>query len=125
MLDFQQKRKIRSAMYSRLSLGILLVVSVFFLHSTWGVYSKKRLSEEEKQLSLKNVEELRERSVDLKSKMEELDTEQGIEKEIRSRFSVAKEDEKIVVILEDNENKVSTSTTKDSFWQKIRDFFGF
>ncbi|MDQ5968987.1 MAG: hypothetical protein QG579_144 [Patescibacteria group bacterium] len=123
MLDFQQKRKIRSMAYSRVVIGILLLVVLFMAHSTWTVYKKKMASEEMKNISLQNVEDLRQRNKDLESKISRLDTTPGIEEEIRLKFNVVKGDENMVVIVEDEREETSATGTTTSFWQKIKNLF--
>jgi len=123
MLDFQQKRKARSLMYNKITLIILSVVVLIALHSTWSVYQKKRVSEEMKNISSGYVEELRVRSEELKSKIDRLDTEVGVEEEIRSRFSVVKERENMVVVVPNEEEPVSTTSSSKGLWAKMRHFF--
>ncbi len=123
MLDIQQKRKVRSVMYSRVTIGILFVIVLLVLHSTWTVYHKKSESEAMKAISQKNVEELRLRNEELTARIARLSTKPGIEEEIRSKFNVAKDNEKIVIIVPDNSEDVSTTSKKTGFFEKIRDFF--
>lgn len=123
MIDFQQKRKIRSVAYHKATLIILSILVLIFAHSVWGVYQKKRESEEMKNISLQNTKELRLRDEDLKMKIERLGTQTGVEEEIRSKFNVVKDGEKIVVIVEDQSSGLSASSSVTGFWQKIWDFF--
>lgn len=123
MLDFQQKRKVRSWMYNRLTIALLFVTFVFVAHSTWVVYRKKVESEEMMSVSLKNVETLRSRSADLQKKIDRLATAQGVEEEVRSKFSVAKEDENMVIIIQD-EVSTSTKVQKRTFWSRFVALFG-
>ena len=123
MLDFQQKRKVKSFMYNRVTLAVLLVVVLFVLNSTWSVYQKKRESERLKNVALGNVENLRGRNSELQVKIERLGTEVGIEEEIRSKFNVAKQEENVVIIVPKSETN-ATSTNSSSFWQKVKKFFG-
>ena len=123
MLDFQQKRKVRSFIYNRVTLTVLLVVVLFVLNSTWFVYQKKRESERLKNVALGNVENLRGRDSELQAKIERLGTEVGIEEEIRSKFNVAKQEENVVIIVPKSETN-ATSTNSSSFWQKVKKFFG-
>jgi cell division protein FtsB len=123
MLDIQQKRKVRAVMYHRMTLGLLFIVVLFALHSTWSVYQKKRQSEEMKDLSMRNIEELRKRDEDLKSKIDKLATATGVEEEIRSKFSVTKGGENMVIVVPYKGDEVATSTTELSFWGKVKKFF--
>lgn len=123
MLDFQQKRKVRGLMYSRITLGVLGLIVLLFLHSTWSVYKKKVESEQMKIATEQRVSELRYRDQDLKDKIARLDTDSGIEAEIRSKFSVAKENETMVVVVSDEVDKSSTTTQKLGFWQRFGRWF--
>ncbi len=110
-------------MYHRATLVILFVLFLLALHSTWSVYRKKIESEEMKLISLKQVEILRNREDELKSKIDKLATVYGVEEEIRSKFTVAKEGENMVVVIPDKETEVSTTSQKKSFWSIIKDLF--
>lgn len=123
MLDFQQKRKVRSYMYSKTTLVVIFLLVLIVMHSTWRVYEKKRTSEELKNISIQNTEELRTRSEELAIKINRLDTIPGKEEEIRSRFNVVKNNENMVVIVPREEEATSTQKKKEGFWVKIRQFF--
>lgn len=123
MLDYGQKRKVRSVMYHKATLVILVVLVLVMARSTWVVYQKKRSSEEMKNVSLQNVEELRSRNNDLTAKIERLGTQTGIEEEIRSKFSVVKERENMVVVVEDQNSEISTTSPKTGLWNLIKSFF--
>ncbi|GEM_PF-530529 len=123
MLDFHQKRKVRSVIYNRTTLVVLGILVLIVIHSTWVVYKKKKESESLKTISLNNVEELRKRDKELEARIERLSTTPGIEEEIRSKFSVAKQNENVVIIVSEEAKKASSTSKNDSFWQKIKDFF--
>lgn len=123
MLDFQQKRKVRSVMYHRVTLGVLSILVLVVLHSTWVVLKKERESENMKDISLTHVSELRQRSGDLQSKIDKLATVSGVEKEIRSKFSVAKDGENMVIVIPNNDSLQLATSSPVSLWQKIWSFF--
>ncbi len=102
MLDIQQKRKFRNVIYHRITLVVLFVLVVLALHSTWKVYLKKRESLMMKEASITRLTELNVRSEELESKIKKLGTTSGIEEEIRSKFSVAKSDENMVIIVRED-----------------------
>ena len=122
MLDFQQKRKIRRLMYHWVTLILLTILVLFTIHSTWVVYQKKRTSQEMKDISLQNVEELRLRNEELKWRIERLQTSPGIEEEIRSKFTVAKDKENMVIVVDNQSQNISTTSQKMGFWQKVWNF---
>jgi cell division protein FtsB len=125
MLDIHQKRKLRSFLYNRYTLSGLAIIFVLLLHSTWTVYEKKRASEEMRRLAEEKVDSLVQRKGDLEQKIERLSTEIGLEEEIRAKFGVAKEGEKVVVYVPNSEELSEKSNTKKSIWQRIKNFFHF
>jgi cell division protein FtsB len=95
------------------------------LHSTWTVYEKKRASEEMRRLAEEKVDSLVQRKGDLEQKIERLSTEIGLEEEIRAKFGVAKEGEKVVVFVPNSEELSEKANTEKSIWKKIKNFFDF
>jgi len=69
------------------------------------------------------VENLRARDAELSSKIERLKTEAGLEEEIRSKFTVAKNNENMVIVVEENNTNATNTAERASFWQKFLDFF--
>ena len=124
MLDLQQKRKVRSVMYHPATLVILSILVIIIARSTWIVYQKKTESEEMKNISLQNVEELRLRNSDLTARVQRLETSAGIEEEIRSKFNVVKGNENMVVVVPDDNSQIGTTSPKTGFWQKFWHFLG-
>lgn len=120
MLDFQQKRKIKSLAYNRVTLVILFIVVLLVMRSTWVVYKKKQSSQETRNLIQKNVEELRLRSEEIRQKISKLDTVTGIEEEIRLKFNVIKNDENVVIIVDEDNSVASTTDSSHGFWDKIK-----
>ena len=123
MLDFQQKRKLRSRLYNRWALGILGVVVLLAIHSTWGAYQKERESAKLLQMAETQSSELQNRQKELQDKIANMQTPQGLEEEIRSKFNVAKPNENVAIVLDSSDATSSLSATSTSFWQKILNFF--
>ena len=122
MLDSQQKRKLSHILYHKATLVILLLVTLFVLRSTWIVWQKKEESEALKETSLNYKNGLEVRDKELNSEINSLGTEVGKEAEIRSKFSVAKNGESVVVIVDDATNTQST-TTERNLWQRFLNLF--
>lgn len=117
MNRFIQKNR-RSKIYSLPVIVILLILVVFLARATWKAYSES--VETKKQVALMQAEfdEVYSRTNSLSQGLASLKTQEGIEKEIRKKFSVAKEGEQVVVVIEDN----ATPTTSDI--QENKGFFG-
>lgn len=124
MLDFQQKKKVRKVLYSRITIFLLLVVVIFLARATYNIYSKEKISGQDYATVLKNFNDLKQRSATLSLDINNLSTENGQEEEIRDKYSVAKPGETVVVVLNSTSG---TSTVSDgsnkSLWQKFLDLF--
>ncbi len=123
MLDIQQKRKLRFFMYHKFTLGALFLLVLVFVHSTWVVYKKKTESESLMNISKQRVSTLRNRESDLNEKISRLDTEEGIEEEIRSKFTVTKDSENMVVIVPNTDEATATVQKSTSLWSKFISLF--
>lgn len=125
LLDFQQKRRIKDFFYSKPFLMILILILIFSLVSTFKVFKKMSLSRSEMKKSEERLIELEAKRTDLLAKISNIQTEEGLEREIRDKFSVAREDEKVVVIVPDEEVEPVFIEYKKTIWQKIKDFLNF
>ncbi|MFA6341007.1 MAG: septum formation initiator family protein [Candidatus Paceibacterota bacterium] len=123
MLDFQQKRKLRQVIYSRAMLVLLLVLVVFLVHSTYGVYEKEKLSKEEYLSAKKTYDNLVAQESNLRVKIDKLGTESGLEEEIRSKFSVGKPGETVVVVVNNTSSTSQETGPSAGFWQGIIDWW--
>jgi len=124
MNEFEQKRKIRRILSSPFVLIPLVVILLFVIRGTWSIYGKNRSSLEELNLAEDRLARLQEKETELSGMIKKLNTESGVEGEIRERFQMAKEGEQEVVIVEPPESeKTAGGSSESSFWQKIRGFF--
>ena len=123
MLDIQQKRKFRNIIYHRVTLIVLALLVTLALHSTWRVYMKKRESVELVKTSSVRLAELEARNTELDAKIKKLDTVSGVEEEIRSKYSVAKESENMVIIVREETEATTTTRENTGLWSKIKTLF--
>ena len=120
MVDFQRKKNIRKVIYSRITIFVLFVVVVFLLRAVYDIYKKERVSFKSVASVEENYNDLKDRKNMLRSEIDRLNTDKGIEEEIRSKFSVARPGETVVVIVDNSSNTSTDSeSTGQSFWQKI------
>ena len=111
MRDFKRRMIIRSILYSPITAGILIVVIIFAAHSTIKVFGTYMTAKKEYAAALDAFTKLQKREASLKAKIEALETERGIEEEIRNKFGFAKEGEEVIVIVEPP-TTVATSSTR-------------
>ncbi|MDQ3089661.1 MAG: septum formation initiator family protein [bacterium] len=117
MRELQKKQILKRRMYSIPALILLLVLVLLTVRGTWQVLEKRAES-------IKYVEALEERSKILEERKRELDeevdyleTEAGIDEEIKERFNVAKMGEKVVIIV-DPKPIATTTLSEDVPWYK-------
>ena len=120
MLDFYQKRKLRSVMNARLTQVALLFVVGFL---AWQALERYTVAAE---MAGRRAEveapaiALQARKESLEAEVRYLQDERGIEAEMRRQFDIALPGEEVVVILEDEVPvevlPLSTSTESVSAW---------
>jgi cell division protein FtsB len=104
MFDFHQKRKLRSILNSPITQGVLLFL-VFM--AGWSAYVRFDIAMEMRERRIQEelqATALEARKETLEKQVEYLSSERGIEAEMRRQFDVALPGEKVVVIVnEENE----------------------
>lgn len=127
MFDFSEKRRIRRILYSRFTIALLLILLIFLLDALWGVYQKAHNASENKKRTVERLRVLEGREADLLASIEKLKTERGIEDEIRNKFSVVKEGEEMVVIVDLDAKNVENGghgfINPRDWWQKFLSIF--
>jgi cell division protein FtsB len=101
MREFSQKRKVRKFIFSVPVLIFLFIILFLVIKGSYGVYQKYSLTKSELENSQSDLVVLEDKKTNLENKIDRLQTETGIEREIRSKFDVAREGEKLIVIVED------------------------
>lgn len=132
-MDRRKKgRFVRRVFSSYVFIFLLLVILFFVGRGVWNVFAKYQAAEANNSETEERFETLQERKEALAREVERLDTEAGLETEIRERFNVAKHNEGVIYIVDSNDSQNSNSiqseerTEEDeekSVLQKIRSFF--
>ena len=124
MFDFHQKRKMRTVFTSRITQGILLVLSFLVMWSAYDRYLIARDMADKRSAEESEVLDLEERRATLGAEVEYLSNERGIEAEMRRQFDIARDGEQVVIILEDDDlgkstESSATNTTPARAWYKF------
>lgn len=123
-MDFHEKRKLKKILYSKLTLIILGIIVIWFSFAAWNMYKKERDTRLKRVEQKEILNELKTRKMSLSEEIERLNTEYGIEQEVRSKFEVGKEGEEMIVIVDNFEEKdINIKDAKKTFWQKIFNWF--
>ena len=119
MLDFQQKKQVKKIMYSRVTMVMLFVACLALGRAVYGIYGREQLSAADYAQVERQYNDLTSEQDMLNSQIGKLNTESGVEDEIRNKFSVAKPGE-VVVEMVDASSAPNVSTQDDgSLWSKF------
>lgn len=113
--------------YSPMMLVVFFCVLVLFIYNTVGLIKKERQTANRKELVQDQIESLNKRKSSLEGDISNLETEEGKEEIIREKYQVAKEGEKMVIIV-DNENNVDSLKEEEivdrhGFWNWVKRIF--
>lgn len=103
MREFSRKRQIWKKLYSIPFIIILFIILFFLVKGVWGIFKKSQYSERQKAAVESELVELQQKKQSIEERIHRLQTETGKEEEVRSKFDVAREGEKLIVIVEEEE----------------------
>lgn len=106
-------------MYSLPVLVVLLLMAVFISKGAYTILIKERQSAREAVALAEKIEVLADREEKLKYEVEKLETDRGIEEEIKSKFNVARAGEHVALIVERGEALASTTQEAPSWWNRF------
>jgi cell division protein FtsB len=123
MREFQEKKRFRKILYSKGTVLGLCILILFFGHATWNVYKKQAESAANALQAQNALQKLEERQKVLDAELKKLNSEEGIEEEIRSKFGVSKPGEQILIIIEDKKATTSAEEMQQTWWEKVKELF--
>lgn len=125
MREFQDRRRVKKLLHSRYALAVLVIAILILSRAVWGIYVKYEKSKILAEKSQADLLVLEARENTLTRSINALGTEEGREKELRDRFGVVKEGEKMIILVDDSEPvKSSVNILNDSWWQKFLESIG-
>lgn len=102
MKDFRTRNlKGRPVIYTWPFLLILLVILGFFGKSAYASFSKKRNADAERNKYQERFDNLVDKKIELETRIENLNTDRGIEEELRKRFNITKDGETLIRIIDE------------------------
>ena len=128
MLDIRERTRLRRVLYAKPTIIALALVVVLLFRGVWGVYQKSAEAVAKRDKATTELTDLAAREKELREGIARLSTGEGVEAEIRDRFMVAKEGEKVMIIADPTANEVHTVTVTDntpSFLGKLMGAVGF
>lgn len=101
MARFGSKSGLKDLFFSKAMFAILLILSLYLAYSVYERYTVERKMADRLDAAQAEYRELEDRKETLLEKVDYLEGESGIEMEIRKHFDVAKEDEQVVIIVDE------------------------
>lgn len=123
MREFEQKKKLRKVLYSRTTIFILFLIVLFLAQATWKVYKKEKITRDNLNQVADEYKKLETRERAIKSSVDFLQTDKGVESEIRSKFRAVKPGEQVAIIINDEVKKEVPPPPPETFWMKVKKFF--
>lgn len=125
MREFQEKQKMKNRIYSKTSIVIALIMVVLISRGVLSVYAKEKDSRMELALLEKKKAELGDRLARVTMNNDRLKTEEGIEAEIRSKYDVVKQDEEVIVVVDEKLPPPAEDTRgfMKKFWDSVTGVF--
>lgn len=124
MRELQGRRRARRLFYSKTTIFVLLVILVILARSAWGMYEKNQLASYHREKSEEELLELKNRVENLSANVSRLKTDRGVEEEIRKNFSVSKDGEYVITVIDPanlNDETAKENNQPNRFWHKISD----
>lgn len=127
MIPFQERKKIRKILYSKMSLAVLAVLLFAVGRGAWSIHQKAGIAQAERDIAAHSLSELESRNTELQASLARLKSDRGIEEEVRQKYTVARPGEDVVVVVDEKAKKSENgeTSTGESWWQNIVSFFGF
>jgi len=128
MIEIKDRSRIRKKLYSPPVFFILLILALILLRATLNVYWKRAESIQNLAKVSEQASALQSRQSELEKSIAKLQTEAGVETEIRKKFSVVKNGEQMVVLVDDQNKPGPIPAPKLGFfrriWNSIANMFG-
>jgi cell division protein FtsB len=118
MRELQQKQRMKRRLYSTPALVLLAFVTFLFVRGTYVVLEKKTESAHSVELLNEKAIALRQKQVELADNIESLKTSEGIEKEVKEKYNVAKEGERVVILVDREATTTDESLVIKPWWQR-------
>lgn len=118
----KHKNKKHNFWYSPFVLFVMFILVLVFLYNMIDIIEKLRETSKKKRNMEEKVLELKEKNDLIYQKIEKLNTQEGIEEEIREKYQFVKEGEKMVIILDKEREDKEKNDTSDESKNNIKKF---
>lgn len=126
MANIQGRKRSVLSPKARAWVAIVVLAGLSFIlgRATWGIYQKNHLARINRQATERELNDLKARQASVEAKLSGLKTVAGVEEEIRRVLPVAKEGERVIIIVDDTATDTldqgpGDKVKKVGFWATI------
>ena len=129
MSQNRERSRFWQVVHSPLAFIVLFIMFIFMARAAWSVYNHELTSSRDRERIEKDLVAANKRLAALQKQIAVLETPQGVDEEIRSKFNVSKAGEGVAVIVgaatdSAGSAAVSVSFADKNWWQKFLGFLG-
>jgi len=127
MKEFEQRQLFRKIFFSRFVFILFLCAVVFVCVSVFDIYQKSKRAVLKSEIVENELYDLQNRKETLEANINRLETNIGIETELRKKFQIKKPGEKFIVFVDEEkeEELEANKIQKESFFKKIWELLKF
>ncbi|MEK7569347.1 MAG: septum formation initiator family protein [Patescibacteria group bacterium] len=122
MRGFQEKKRWRNILESKPVLTLLAVLFLLLAWSVYGLFGKMEGTRKNRGISENKVKELELKKENLSADIGNLNTEEGVERNIREKYGLAKPGEGVIIIVDDQKPE-SDGKNRGGFWNWLKNLF--
>ncbi len=119
-----QKRRKYGGFHTRGMLVLAGLLFIFLAWNAWDIYQKERAAHEKATELTRELDDLAQRKEELAAKLKKLETQEGVEAEVRQTLQVAKPGERVIVIVDPKQPTTSPLGQRTGFWERVVGWFG-
>ncbi len=124
MKNYQGKKQNKNFFKSKFVLIFLLIILIIFISNVIKLAIKAIDTKEKKELAYNRIIELKKQKEKLEYDLQKLNTEKGIEENIREKFGLGKEGEGMIVLVEEeNLKELNINKNKNNFFYFLKNLF--
>lgn len=124
MKNYQGKKQNKNFFKSKFVLIFLLIILIIFISNVIKLAIKAIDTKEKKELAYNRIIELKKQKEKLEYDLQKLNTEKGIEENIREKFGLGKEGEGMIVLVEEeNLSELNINKNKNNFFYFLKNLF--
>ena len=123
-MDLRRRRLYKKIVYSKFTLLFLAILFILVSKAAWNAYGHVKLTRQNLERAEAELRELEDRKRTVEQESAVLASDAGIEELIRERLPVAKEGERVIIIVDEDSEEASIESEEDlswwkSWWQKV------